>query len=468
MRQSLLFLFFVLLFGCQRSLNDVPLEPSSQEISIEEARSWFEREVLKNNRNLRTQGINVPKKLKWKEAKESKFRDNNSVIIVPVNYETEAFSGIIEDVSQKTKKEAEIIRDRKDYYGTFMQLLIFKDKKGKNSYQLIKFIPTEEYRNRSVKGEIRINDFSGVLIAMNWDNEDFIEGLSYEGGRIKGRIFLTKETKSKSGRLNGDGCQHGIVQTYYPCNFQRLQAGQSSSCYVTLTWEVLDCSGSVTPTAPPSCNGCGGGGNGGIVGGGGVNWGNLVGYELFVESRISSLEINYNISFTPHEKDFFRQNPEAIEVIEDYLRAPSWGRPDLGLIGNAIRNQAGSEFAKDMFERYWLGLGDYTLPANIFAEAVSVAQPTNDTQSKGQKVLNGILCNGYERSFYHNEKFRFAFGTATIYYAQNGNPMGFYDRYDFDSKPWGQGKTTKAEAITRMVRQFSPPNARSFDITYWQ
>ena len=43
--------------------------------------------------------------------------------------------------------------------------------------------------------------------------------------------------------------------------------------------------------------------------------------------------------------------------------------------------------------------------------------------------------------------------------------LGFFDHYDFDSKPWGE-RSVKNELITRAVETVSPSEAKDFKIRY--
>jgi len=70
-------------------------------------------------------------------------------------------------------------------------------------------------------------------------------------------------------------------------------------------------------------------------------------------------------------------------------------------------------------------------------------------------------------SFYSSPEYDKVFGSATLYYNNQGNIVGFYDLYDFDSKPWGE-RSIKNEIITRMVNIVSPSTAKPFSIRYGQ
>lgn len=139
-------------------------------------------------------------------------------------------------------------------------------------------------------------------------------------------------------------------------------------------------------------------------------------------------------------------------------------RPDLGSIGNQIRNSAGSNFSKYLFERYWRGKGDYRL---------SKAQLNHIVKTKKQKtirntkeIFNGVEVSAKRISFYGNSKYERAFGVATLYFNNSGEVIGFFDNYNFDAKEF-RIRGLKNEVITRTVGFFGNLyNAKAFNIIY--
>jgi len=147
-------------------------------------------------------------------------------------------------------------------------------------------------------------------------------------------------------------------------------------------------------------------------------------------------------------------------------------RPNLGFIGNRIRDKAGSEFGKNLFENYWLGRGDVKLSSQRFA-AILLYIKENNPKRYRKKTINirtsdGRCLSGYSQmvSFYASKEYSRAFGTATIIMNKRNEIIGFYDLYNFDSKPWG-ARSFKNEVITRSVKFFSSfSNAKPFKIRY--
>ena len=130
------------------------------------------------------------------------------------------------------------------------------------------------------------------------------------------------------------------------------------------------------------------------------------------------------------------------------------GRPDLGYVGNSIRDRAGSDFSKDLFERYWLGKGDAKLSQEQFLEIWQEIYEVDPKvfSERGRKITmeDGSTVYAKTVNFYGSDEYALALGRATLFFDVNDLPVGFYDLYDFDPKDWGIRKND-AEIKTRMV-----------------
>ncbi|TAM92963.1 MAG: hypothetical protein EPN39_21215 [Chitinophagaceae bacterium] len=209
--------------------------------------------------------------------------------------------------------------------------------------------------------------------------------------------------------------------------------------------------------------------NGNLVAEKGDNAWTLAKY-LNTSAEISIDMLNQQ-GYTINRKGILNLNVGDVFNIEYSSPRPK-SREDLGFIGNNIRKRAGSEFSKDLFENYWNGKGNLELSGERFAGILmyvkdknpksSAPVPVNFLNSKGEIITSG---SKKAVSFYSSPEYDKAFGTATLYYNSKGNIIGFYDKYDFDSKPWGE-RSTKNEIITRSVEMFSPDKARDFDIDF--
>ncbi|PKL80004.1 MAG: hypothetical protein CVV25_06010 [Ignavibacteriae bacterium HGW-Ignavibacteriae-4] len=174
--------------------------------------------------------------------------------------------------------------------------------------------------------------------------------------------------------------------------------------------------------------------------------------------------------YTVNDKGILQLNVGDIFKVENSSSAPY--RSDLRFIGNNIRDNAGSEFSKNMFENYWTGGGDVELSSQRFA---GILLYVKENKPKTSGVTNIKLKNsdgtyrlGYRQnvSFYSTSEYNKVFGTSQLYYNQNDEIVGFYDYYDFDSKDNWSERGIKNELITRTVDFFSPNSSKPFSIKY--
>jgi RHS repeat-associated protein len=174
--------------------------------------------------------------------------------------------------------------------------------------------------------------------------------------------------------------------------------------------------------------------------------------------------------YTVNKKGILNLKVGDVFQVENTTPAPD-SREDLGYLGNEIRDRAGSDFSKNMFENYWNGSGDVELSGKKFAGVLMYVKENNPEASKPNDITlknnDGTTSTGTTRvvNFYNSKEYSLVFGRSTLYYNSSGNIVGFYDTYDFDSKSWGT-RSTENEIKTRMVRYASPSTAKPFKIRY--
>ena len=132
------------------------------------------------------------------------------------------------------------------------------------------------------------------------------------------------------------------------------------------------------------------------------------------------------------------------------------------ILGKKIASYTGSEFNERMFMNYWEGAGDYTLTEAEFNDIVENAVSIGDPQiimQDGQKLSSQLVSlygTPYDRSL----------GRSTLYLDKAGNPIGFYDDYDFNIR--NANRPINAQIQTIMVKYASYLNIHSkpFKIKY--
>jgi hypothetical protein len=130
-------------------------------------------------------------------------------------------------------------------------------------------------------------------------------------------------------------------------------------------------------------------------------------------------------------------------------------------VGEAINACAGNDYEQSLFQKYWKGTGtDTNLSSSRFNDAMSHAStPT----SYDDVSINGVSYKRGTVSFYGDDSYDFAFGSANVYYNSQNQPVGFSDTYNFD-----EGKRSLLpETVTRIVGAFGEAcNAKSYKIYY--
>lgn len=168
-------------------------------ISIEEAKVWFENTYqTSSSPNLRVTK-NDKKSPLWNFAKQSEFKKGDKMVIVPLASEKdEKISAFFNDLDNKNEPET-----WEQNQILIKNLLIFKNKKAKNTAVIMYLIPSEQYKksHTSING----NDLTGMILFRHYDDEDkLLEGWRMENGQVT-EVFGEQnggETR-KNGRMMG-------------------------------------------------------------------------------------------------------------------------------------------------------------------------------------------------------------------------------------------------------------------------
>lgn len=147
-------------------------------------------------------------------------------------------------------------------------------------------------------------------------------------------------------------------------------------------------------------------------------------------------------------------------------------RPALGLVGGLGRAKLMSDYAKDLFENYWLKKGPFQVSEPRFQDIANYAATQKPLASKWVTGPDGEPLEQREYSFYGSPDYAQALGRATLFYSTDGKPVGFYDYYSM--KPsWsifgnkGKERPGKAELQTDLAGFFGALHgARAFPETF--
>lgn len=158
-------------------------------------------------------------------------------------------------------------------------------------------------------------------------------------------------------------------------------------------------------------------------------------------------------------------DPTSQEIGQEMIEGQ---RPNLGW-PNSIRDLLPRGFSRDMFDNYILGKGDYQLSPGRFQDIVDTTArlrqpPSNPVYVTG---LNGEPLQRVTYNFSSAPDYARSLGSASLFYDGAGNPVGFYDDYNFDPavdkrKLWPEIETRAVHA----VHPFLPATTRPFQIRY--
>ncbi len=182
---------FVLLFSiltleaCKESIDLVKNEPQipSQNINISQAKVWFEKDFYPKNKNAKSQGKKREHKLKWENAKQSKFSDGQDLVVVPVETKIDGAEG------------------NKNSFVWF-----YKDINKKE-----KILVVDLAISKSNMAGIDLNNFSGLMTIRGFDGE-----------LLNGFVFENNKAVTISTKIDGE-------ETSF--NLSQKKGRSSSNCY---------------------------------------------------------------------------------------------------------------------------------------------------------------------------------------------------------------------------------------------
>ena len=245
-----LYLFTALLLSCSKKEVE-PLAPETPQTegiqqpksnaTIQEARRWFEEEFVSDNNTARKGGKKALKKEpQWDRATITK-RQGKDYVYVPLHFE----------IGHRAAR------------GERRRLMVFEDDKGKKHAQVLYLIAHQDYLSKN-KGKIRTDDFTGLALVYNWQDE-YLYGVKYDKGLVTGEVSkdlendeLNSENKIKNRPLST--CTSVTIVHY------------SQACIGQVCYDPQE----IYSESYTVCTGGGGSGtgnpsNGGNPGGGGIS-----------------------------------------------------------------------------------------------------------------------------------------------------------------------------------------------------
>lgn len=138
-----------------------------------------------------------------------------------------------------------------------------------------------------------------------------------------------------------------------------------------------------------------------------------------------------------------------------------------------VLDKLNSPFEIECLQHYLSKKGDILIvPQDVFERIAAVA--VKEQEKAGGKLAGAtpITIDGktyYTKciSFYGNQEFDYALGCATVFFDEDGKPVGLRDRYDFNPEPGGH-RGTKEEQLTQIMNDLekTPFGGKPYDILY--
>jgi hypothetical protein len=221
------FLLLTFLFLACQDNNEADLLPtldnkSDNELSVSEAKEWFQKEFSKARMNSSI----IQSRALFRYATEYSFskKDKQKYIILPIIYESSKFPSAV---------------------NSFKQLWIYKNIKKENTVRIMEFVRDQSLSKKEQEHNKLIN-FTGTMIIRTWDNEP-LGGLIFKEGKITKAFRILKN--KPNGRPSGLEC--GWVTTYkffsvssaFAPTYWYVEESTDYKCVVTLNLE----------SDPPAC-----------------------------------------------------------------------------------------------------------------------------------------------------------------------------------------------------------------------
>ena len=156
----------------------------------------------------------------------------------------------------------------------------------------------------------------------------------------------------------------------------------------------------------------------------------------------------------------------AESVANSIMSGAEWIEGEVVDVANRTNEYMESNYSSyEMLNQYMSGTGeDYAMRETSWERVSVYAKEKIGTKyNEGSSfTVDDKTYYQCQVSFYDNIDLGAAFGTSTVYFDSNGNPAGFKDTYNFDSKPWGE-RTVVGELSTRIGDELP---GESYDIKY--
>ncbi len=184
---------FVFLLSCQKTEFNEPLKPTSNDISVDEAKNWFEKNYKDYQLN---NSPDFEREVDWSKAFDYKGNLKRQTVVVP------------------------IIHRRRGIPSGYKQLWVYKSQEG-----VTKMMVAEYINNKENMDEPYTPSYSGYLVYKDWD-DNVLGGFYIEKDIVKSYIsdlkFSNDKAREKNARpsstldcYTAPNCRVLLIQVFY-------------------------------------------------------------------------------------------------------------------------------------------------------------------------------------------------------------------------------------------------------------
>lgn len=382
---GLIFLLLFLPLSC-RQTTELPLPeiPVDTSISIEEAKTWFEKTYGNAlTPNART-AKNDNKKPVWRIAKESKFKKGDPFVVVPLLYENQTKLAAVFDNTGQTDKPEEWQQD----HTLIRKLIVFKNKKGENKAVVMYVVPSQQYKRENPQSA-KDENFTGILLFKDYDDEDkLLEGWRMENGQV---------TDVFGGESSGKPKKNGRVMDCFLISYGHWKfvpnARISVEAFGTYVW--------VEDFVDYYCTGSGGGYFEAQLpsGGGGGGFGSPGITNVYSSEYTNEFMNNYGSLFMNQELNHLLENPSLMESVKNFINRYGASRlRDISFIGSVFCGATGQCISQEE-EGILSEDGFFNMYFIVYAMNAALASESTDWRfdygtTNGKPAVSCEVCSG--------------------------------------------------------------------------
>ncbi len=241
----------VTILSCENDFfENIPLEGSTEDFSIDDAKNWYNLKFYnKNLRNTSNEKV-FKRKPNFDNATKKVSNKNETTLIVPMDYEDQYRPSLIH-FDEKTRWKRNLV---KEYLHPIVEFLIISKEKSKFTSHLYQ-IAYDLYKLPKNTRTLKLSDLNGLILIADLDDK-IKNATVYEKGK---KILIDNKQNNKKGKVSCGGWVEVKYYTYEGIDCGVNCGGIELTRHTKWQYVETDCGGS--SDRGDSWSGSGGGGN---------------------------------------------------------------------------------------------------------------------------------------------------------------------------------------------------------------